>query len=159
MKEQEGEDFSRMNRLMSPGSSPSSSFLWGRELLQGKDVRGGLGLRAKCFECQVPEDPGGGQLKLLFSLTISLQLVGKLEEEVLVIDDLELAHVGLSLQVMGGCLHIQAWGTRRERWSGCQPPFFQLEEKGAHWDRHLAGRPLERPNREQRTEKLKEIDV
>lgn len=148
-----------MNRLMSPGSSPSSSFLWGRELLQGKDVRGGLGLRAKCFECQVPEDPGGGQLKLLFSLTISLQLVGKLEEEVLVIDDLELAHVGLSLQVMGGCLHIQAWGTRRERWSGCQPPFFQLEEKGAHWDRHLAGRPLERPNREQRTEKLKEIDV
>lgn len=46
----------------------------------------------------------------LFSLTISLQLVGELEEKVLVVDDLELAHVGLGLQVMGGRLHIQAWG-------------------------------------------------
>lgn len=49
------------------------------------------------LECQVPENPGGGRLKPVFSLTIRLQLVGKLEEEVLVVDDLELAHVGLGL--------------------------------------------------------------
>lgn len=43
MKEQGGEDYSRMDRLMSPGVSPSDSFLTGRKLLRGKDVRGGLG--------------------------------------------------------------------------------------------------------------------
>lgn len=97
LKEQWGEDFSRMNRLMSPGASPSNSFPWGGKLLQGKDVRGGWGPSCKVLECQEPENPGGGRLKPLFSLTISLQLVGKLKEEVLVVDDLELAHVGLGL--------------------------------------------------------------
>lgn len=52
----------------------------------------------------------GRQPAPLFSLTISLQLVGELEEEVLVVDDLELAYIGLGLQVMGGSLRIQAWG-------------------------------------------------
>lgn len=55
------------------------------------------GTSCKVLECQVPENPGGGQLKPVFSLTIRLQLVGKLEEEVLVVNDLELAHVGLGL--------------------------------------------------------------
>lgn len=45
-----------------------------------------------------------------FSLTVGLQLVGELEEEVLIVDDLELAHVGLGLQVMWGGLHIKAKG-------------------------------------------------
>lgn len=49
------------------------------------------------------------------SLTIGLQLVGELEEEILVVDDLKLAHVGLRLQVMRGGLHVQAWGVERER--------------------------------------------
>ena len=89
-----------------------------------------VGTSCKVLECQVPEDPGGGRLKPLFSLTIGLQLVGKLEEEVLVVDDLELAHVGLGLQVMGGRLHIQAWGTRRERRLGRQTLFFLSTHTG-----------------------------
>lgn len=52
-------------------------------------------------------DPGGAAGPPL-SLAISLQLVGELEEEVLVVDDLELAHVGLGLQMMRGGLHVQA---------------------------------------------------
>lgn len=42
------------------------------------------------------------------SLTISLQFVGELEEEILVVNDLELTHIGLGLQVMWGGLHVQA---------------------------------------------------
>lgn len=110
LKEQGGEDFSRMNRLMSPGVSPSDSFLRGRKLLQQKDVRGGLGHRAKCLSARCPRTLVRRQPEPLFLLTISLQLVGELKEEVLVVDDLELAHIGLGLQVMGGRLHIQAKG-------------------------------------------------
>lgn len=54
LKEQGGEDFSRMNRLMSPGVSPANSFPWGGKLLQGKDVGGGLGHRAKCLSVRCP---------------------------------------------------------------------------------------------------------
>lgn len=49
----------------------------------------------------MPKDPRGGPTRILFSLTVSLQLVGELKEEVLVVYDLELAHIGLGLQVMG----------------------------------------------------------
>lgn len=110
LKEPGGEDFSRMNRLMSPGVNPANSFPWGGKLLQGRDVRGGLGHHTKCLSARCPRTLVGGRPEPLFSLTISLQLVGELEEEVLVVDDLELAHVGLGLQVMGRCLHIQAKG-------------------------------------------------
>lgn len=69
------------------------------------------------------KDRGGGSQALSLSLTISLQLVGELKEVVLVVDDLELAHVRLGLQVMWGCLHVQAWGEERKWWSASQPPF------------------------------------
>ena len=105
MKEQGGEDFSRMNRLMSPGLSPPNSFL-----LPGTEVRCGLGRRAKCLSARCPRTLVKGQPEPLFSLTIGLQLVGELEKEVLVVNDLELAHIGLGLQVMRRGLHIKAWG-------------------------------------------------
>lgn len=67
-------------------------------------------LRASCkvLECQVPrtEAEGWGSWAPLLSLTICLQLVGELKEVVLVVDDLELAHIGLGLQVMRGGLHV-----------------------------------------------------
>ena len=44
MKEHGGEDFSRKNRLMSPGLSPPNSFPWGRKWLQKKAVRCGQGV-------------------------------------------------------------------------------------------------------------------
>lgn len=44
LKEHGGEDFSRKNRLMSPGLSPFNSFLWGRKQLQKKAVRCGQGV-------------------------------------------------------------------------------------------------------------------
>lgn len=69
----------------------------GWEVAPGERCQKWVGTSCKVLECQEPENPGGGRLKPLFSLTISLQLVGKLKEEVLVVDDLELAHVGLGL--------------------------------------------------------------
>lgn len=76
----------------------------------------------------------------LFLLTISLQLVGELKEEVLVVDDLELAHIGLGLQVMGGRLHIQAWvHDKREVFrlpaSLLALHAYQPEDSGVDWDR------------------------
>lgn len=69
----------------------------GREVAPGERCQRWGGTSCKVLECQVPENPGGGRLQPLFSLTIRLQLVGKLEEEVLVVNDLELAYVGLGL--------------------------------------------------------------
>ena len=44
LKEHGGKDFSRKNRLMSPGLSPPNSFPWGRKQLQKKAVRCGQGV-------------------------------------------------------------------------------------------------------------------
>lgn len=59
----------------------------------------------KVLECQVPRTEAGAAGPL-HSLTISLQLIGELKEVVLVVDDLELAHIRLGLQVMRGGLHV-----------------------------------------------------
>lgn len=104
-----GEDVS-MNRLMSPGVSPPSSSPWGGKWLQGKRSRCRLGRRAKCLSARCPRTLVRARPEPLFSLTVGLQLVGKLEEEVLVVDDLELAHIRLGLQVMRGGFHIEAQG-------------------------------------------------
>lgn len=81
------------------------------------------GLVQKCLgaRCQGPR--AGGSRTPSLSLAISLQLVGELKEVVLVVDDLELAHVGLGLQVVWGGLHVQAWSEEGERWSSSRPPF------------------------------------
>lgn len=52
------------------------------------------------------KDLGGGSQAPSLSLTIGLQLVGELKEVVLVVDDLELAHICLGLEVMRGGLHV-----------------------------------------------------
>lgn len=135
----------------------------GQEVVPRERCRRWVGTSCKVLECQVPKDPGGDRLKPLFSLTIRLQLVGKLKEEVLVVNDLELAYVSLGLQVMGGCLHIQAWNVRRE---GIRLPVsllplytYQPEEKGADRSRCWSGGPLGRPRRERITDKFKEINI
>lgn len=141
MKEQGGEDFSRTNRLVSPGLSPPNSFL-----LPGTEVRRGLGRRAKCLSARRPRTLVKGQPEAPFSLTIGLQLVGELEKEVLVVDDLELAHIGLGLQVMRGGLHIKAWGCEDREAVRVLATLlllhtYQPEEKGVDWDRCWAGGP------------------
>lgn len=103
----------------------------------------------KVLGCRVPGTRGAAGPPL--SLAISLQLVGELEEEVLVVDDLELAHVGLGLQVMRGGLHVQAWGVERER---CQlsASLYPLhasqagQGEGCEWEQALAGSPWKMKN-------------
>lgn len=124
--------------------------------------QGSFGTSCKVLECQVPEDLVGRRPEPLFSLTISLQLVGELKEEVLVVDDLELAHVGLGLQVMGGCLHVQAWGGDKR--SG-QPPSLpshsmRIPARGARvWicDRCCAGGPPGEAKEREERDKFREI--
>lgn len=77
---------------------------------------------SKVLECQVSKEPSGGPSRSPFSLTIRLQLVGELKEEILVVNDLELAHVGLGLQMMRRSIHLQAWGTGGSREREDQAP-------------------------------------
>lgn len=52
------------------------------------------------------------------SLAAGLQLVGELEEQVLVVDDAQLPHVGLGLQLGRGRLQLQAWEWPRNGGNG-----------------------------------------
>lgn len=71
-KEQGREDFSKVDRLLSPGVSPSDSSLRGKKLPQRKGVRGGLGHRAKCLSARCPRTSAERPPEPLFSLTIGL---------------------------------------------------------------------------------------
>lgn len=73
LREHRGEDFSRKNRLMSPGLSPFQLPSCGPGAAPEKLSGVGREL-CKVLECQVPKDPGEGRPEPQFSLTVGLSL-------------------------------------------------------------------------------------
>lgn len=123
----------------------------GQEAAPEESCQVWAGSCAKCLSARCPRTLVRGRPEPQFSLTVGLQLVGELEEEVLIVDDLELAHVGLGLQVMWGGLHIKAWGCE-DREAGGQGALLPLHttspREGRVWTGVVDGQEGPREGRE-----------